>query len=90
MTASTRPLGDIADFGQLRRLGVGVDHLRINAPEESRTVTRYGVRAGAAQTRPVKIPAPTSRVSRVSRSSRTALSRNSGSTRSSQDRRPDS
>lgn len=44
MTASTRPLSDIADFGQLRRLGVGVDHLRINAPEESRIVTRYGVR----------------------------------------------
>ena len=44
MTASTRPLGDIADFGQLRRLGVGVDHLRINAPAVSRTVTRYGVR----------------------------------------------
>lgn len=44
MTASTRPLSDITDFGQLRRLGVGVDHLRINAPEESRTVTRYGVR----------------------------------------------
>jgi uncharacterized protein (TIGR02186 family) len=44
MTASTRPLSDIADFGQLRRLGVGVDHLRIKAPEESRTVTRYGVR----------------------------------------------
>ena len=44
MTASTRPLGDIADFGQLRRLGVGVDHLRIGAPQESRTVTRYGVR----------------------------------------------
>jgi uncharacterized protein (TIGR02186 family) len=44
MTASTRPLSEIADFGQLRRLGVGVDHLRINAPEESRTVTRYGVR----------------------------------------------
>ncbi|HYC73964.1 TIGR02186 family protein, partial [Brevundimonas sp.] len=44
MTASTRPLADIADFGELRRLGVGVDHLRINAPEESRTVTRYGVR----------------------------------------------
>ena len=44
MTASTRPLGDIAEFGQLRRLGVGLDHLRINAPEESRTVTRYGVR----------------------------------------------
>ena len=44
MTASTRPLPDIAGFGQLRRLGVGVDHLRINAPEESTTVTRYGVR----------------------------------------------
>jgi uncharacterized protein (TIGR02186 family) len=44
MTASTRALSDIADFGQLRRLGVGVDHLRIAAPEESRTVTRYGVR----------------------------------------------
>ena len=44
MTASTRPLSDIADFGQLRRLGVGVDHLRIAAPEESRSVTRYGVR----------------------------------------------
>ena len=44
MTASTRPLSDIADFGQLRRLGVGLDHLRINAPQESRTVTRNGVR----------------------------------------------
>lgn len=44
MTASTRPLSDIADFGQLRRLGVGVDHLRIGAPDEQRTVTRYGVR----------------------------------------------
>jgi len=44
MTASTRPLADIADFGQLRRLGVGVDHLRIDAPQEQRTVTRYGVR----------------------------------------------
>ena len=44
MTASTRPLSDIADFGQLRRLGVGVDHLRIDAPQESRTVSRYGVR----------------------------------------------
>jgi uncharacterized protein (TIGR02186 family) len=44
MTASTRPLSAIAGFGQLRRLGVGVDHLRIDAPEESRTVTRYGVR----------------------------------------------
>lgn len=44
MAASTRPLGDIANFGELRRLGVGTDHLRINAPEEATTVTRYGVR----------------------------------------------
>lgn len=44
MTASTRALPDVADFGQMRRLGVGVDHLRINAPEEATTVTRYGVR----------------------------------------------
>ncbi|MDB5421989.1 MAG: hypothetical protein JWR59_1936 [Brevundimonas sp.] len=44
MAASTRPLNEIAGFGQLRRLGVGVDHLRIDAPDEARTVTRYGVR----------------------------------------------
>ena len=44
MTASTRPLGEIASFGTLRRLGAGVDHLAINAPLEERTETRYGVR----------------------------------------------
>ena len=44
MTASTRPLGDIAGFGALRRLGVGVDHLRIDAPEEARRVNLFGVR----------------------------------------------
>ena len=44
MTASTRPLSDIASFSVLRRLGVGVDHLRINAPDEETTVTRFGVR----------------------------------------------
>jgi uncharacterized protein (TIGR02186 family) len=44
MTASSRPLSDIAGFGALRRLGVGLDHLRIDAPEEATTVTRYGVR----------------------------------------------
>lgn len=44
MAASTRPLNQIADFGQLRRLGLGVDHLRIDAPDEARSVTRYGVR----------------------------------------------
>jgi uncharacterized protein (TIGR02186 family) len=44
MAASSRPLTEVADFGQLRRLGAGMDHLRINAPEEQRTETRYGVR----------------------------------------------
>ena len=44
MAASTRPLGEIASFGTLRRLGAGVDHLGINAPLEERTETRYGVR----------------------------------------------
>jgi uncharacterized protein (TIGR02186 family) len=42
--ASNRPLDDIANFGVLRRLGAGVDHLRINAPAENRIETRYGVR----------------------------------------------
>lgn len=44
MAASSRPLSEIAGFGQLRRLGAGIDHLRINAPEEQRSETRYGVR----------------------------------------------
>jgi uncharacterized protein (TIGR02186 family) len=44
MTASTRPLDQIAEFGTLRRLGAGIDHLAINAPMEQRTETRYGVR----------------------------------------------
>ena len=44
MAASTRPLDQIASFGTLRRLGAGVDHLKINAPMEQRTETRYGVR----------------------------------------------
>ena len=42
--ASNRPLEEIATFGTLRRLGAGVDHLTINAPEEARIETRYGVR----------------------------------------------
>jgi len=42
--ASTRPLGDIARFGQLRRLGLGLDHLNIATPAERRVETRYGVR----------------------------------------------
>lgn len=44
MTASTRPLTEIAGFGPLRMLGAGIDHLAINAPEEQRVETRYGVR----------------------------------------------
>jgi len=44
IAASTRPLDEIARFGELRRLGAGVDHLAINAPAEQRTETRYGVR----------------------------------------------
>ena len=44
MAASNRPLDEIATFGQLRRLGAGIDHLRIDAPAEQRVETRYGVR----------------------------------------------
>ena len=44
MAASSRPLNEIAGFGVLRRASIGVDHLRIEAPEESRTVTSYGIR----------------------------------------------
>jgi uncharacterized protein (TIGR02186 family) len=44
IAASSRPLDEIARFGELRRLGAGVDHLAINAPAEQRTETRYGVR----------------------------------------------
>ena len=42
--SSTRPLSRVADFGTLRRLGVGVDHLKIDAPEESRVENRYGIK----------------------------------------------
>jgi uncharacterized protein (TIGR02186 family) len=42
--ASTRPLGEIAGFGPLRRLGAGLEHLTIAAPLERRVETRYGVR----------------------------------------------
>ncbi len=44
MTASTKPLDQIAGFGALRMLGAGIDHLAINAPMEQRVETRYGVR----------------------------------------------
>ncbi|MGH6910991.1 MAG: TIGR02186 family protein, partial [Phenylobacterium sp.] len=36
IAASTRPLDEIARFSELRRLGAGVDHLAINAPDEQR------------------------------------------------------
>lgn len=44
MAASTRPLDEVAGFAVLRRLGAGIEHLRINAPAEERVETRYGVR----------------------------------------------
>jgi len=44
IAASTKPLDDIARFGELRRLEAGVDHLAMNAPAEQTTETRYGVR----------------------------------------------
>jgi uncharacterized protein (TIGR02186 family) len=43
MAASTRDLNSIAGFSVLRRLGIGVDHLEIDAPEEQRTESRFGV-----------------------------------------------
>jgi uncharacterized protein (TIGR02186 family) len=43
-SAANRKLGDITDFSTLRRLGLGVDHLTIDAPQGSRVETRYGVR----------------------------------------------
>lgn len=44
MAASTRPLGEIASFSTLRRMGAGIDNLPMNAPDEERIETRYGVR----------------------------------------------
>lgn len=44
IAASTRPLDEIARFGELRRLGAGLDHLAIHAPAEQRVETRYGIR----------------------------------------------
>jgi uncharacterized protein (TIGR02186 family) len=44
IAASTKPLDEIARFGELRRLEAGVDHLAMNAPAEQTTETRYGVR----------------------------------------------
>jgi len=42
--ASSRPLNEIADFGTLRRLAIGVDHLAINTPADGAVETRFGVK----------------------------------------------
>ena len=44
ISASNRPLDQIAGFAALRRFGAGVDHLTIRAPAEQRIETRYGIR----------------------------------------------
>lgn len=41
--AASRPLNEIADFSDLTRLRLGLEHLAIAAPQEARTETRYGV-----------------------------------------------
>lgn len=41
--ASSRPLDHIAATDELQRLGIGVDHLRIDAPAVEQVETRYGV-----------------------------------------------
>jgi uncharacterized protein (TIGR02186 family) len=43
MAAATRDLSEIADFGTLRRLSLGVDHLKLDAPQEQQIATRFGV-----------------------------------------------
>lgn len=41
--ASTRPLAEFATFSALRRNSIGMEHLRLSAPETERTETRFGV-----------------------------------------------
>ncbi|MGJ3231966.1 MAG: TIGR02186 family protein [Oceanicaulis sp.] len=41
--ASTRPLDEFATFSALRRNSIGMDHLRLSAPETERTETRFGI-----------------------------------------------
>lgn len=43
MAASSRELPEIADFGTLRRLSIGVDHLKLAAPEEAKVQSRFGI-----------------------------------------------
>lgn len=41
--ASTRPLQDVGGFSALRREGIGLQHLRLSAPDSERTEVRLGV-----------------------------------------------
>ncbi len=41
--ASTRPLGELGAFSALRREGIGLDHLRLSAPDSEHTEVRLGV-----------------------------------------------
>lgn len=41
--ASTRPLAEFATFSALRRNRIGMDHVRLSAPESERIETRFGV-----------------------------------------------
>jgi uncharacterized protein (TIGR02186 family) len=43
MASATRDLPQIAEFGALRRLSIGVDHLKLDAPDETRVESRFGV-----------------------------------------------
>jgi uncharacterized protein (TIGR02186 family) len=41
--ASTRPLAEFATFSALRRNRIGMEHVRLSAPESERIETRFGV-----------------------------------------------
>lgn len=41
--ASTRPLSEFATFSALRRNSMGMEHLRLSAPDTERTETRFGI-----------------------------------------------
>ncbi|MEE2565909.1 TIGR02186 family protein [Hyphobacterium marinum] len=41
--ASTRPLSELGSFSALRRSGIGLDHLRLSAPDTETRETRFGV-----------------------------------------------
>ena len=43
LAASTRPLSDVATFGQRRILALGAEHLFLPTPDHERAILRYGV-----------------------------------------------